>query len=332
MAPTAPAPLSQLPPEIRSQIYSHLPPTGLLPLASTCYQLYHETQTLFYARYVFTLEPLCKVAELDTEEVGAHDKYQTVLRRLVDMSREARASLHRASLIVSCPAEYQHGAEAVRRAIKILRTHMVLHNLVVTFDVPGYGIVSLYDGGPRVVDWLPLRSVWHPLRRLMMKSIGLPACKTLVRRFSEPQENMRYLVIVCECIAKTLEKGSFLNNLEIWLSRESLKDWNLDLAKVTDIVRAAETWNNRCPEWVEWDQPYWLLCLTRIRGLERFKILLYNPLESISAQSIPVKPLQLEGLQEFLDGIMVVGDAAIVQDPRLDFHFETGGSLASIKY
>lgn len=331
MAPTTAAPLLQFPPEIRSQIYSHLPPIGLLPLASTCYQLYHETQTLFYARYVFTLEPLGEVAKSDFDE-GAHYEYQSVVRQLVKMSLEARGSLHRASLIVSCPAEYQHGVEAVRSAIKILRTYLVLQDLVVTFGIPGHGIVSLYDGGPRVVDWFPLRSVWHPLRRLMIKGIGLPACKTLVLRFSGPQENMRYLVIVCECIAKTLQKGSFLKNLEIWLSRESLKDWKLDLAKVTDIVRAAETWNNSCAEWVEWDQPYWLLCLTRIRGLQRFEILLYNALESMSAQSVPVKPLQLDGLQEFLDGIMVISKAVIVQDPRLDFQFETEGRLASIKH
>lgn len=128
MAQTTTAGLLQYSPRIRNQICSDLLPPGLLPLASTCHQLHRKTLSCYMLVASSPSSHCTDPATSDFGRTGSHDIYRAVLRWIIKISPQARVSFHCAFFILPCPAEYQLGAKAVRRAIKVLRKRVDLMN------------------------------------------------------------------------------------------------------------------------------------------------------------------------------------------------------------
>ena len=146
----------------------------------------------------------------------------------------------------------------------------------------------------------------------MLQNVGLPACKTLVLRYGHRDdavgcEALRDFAFMWESIGQTMRKGSYLENLEIGFP-PPFWEYGIEHVDPSALVIAAETWEavTSLNALVPWEHLYWLLSLTRIKGLRSIKVTLYDRLSTAGA-SQELKPAQVDGLQAFLDSTMLAG-------------------------
>ncbi|KAK3169336.1 hypothetical protein OEA41_008719 [Lepraria neglecta] len=269
------------------------------------------------------------------EIIVASDNCHSAVTRLQQISVQARRSLRKASLIVASPSKYhEEVVERMGTPLKFLRTSLALRDLTVIFDIFEDYPASTGGGflGSNSIKCQSTRRLWHPIRRLMLQNVGLLACKTLVLRYSHRDdvvgyEALRDFAFMCESIGQTMRKGSYLENLKIAFP-PPFWEYGIDHVDSSALVVAAETWDavTSLNALVSWEHLYWLLPLTRIKGLRSIKVTLYDRLSTAGA-SQELKPAQVDGLQAFLDSTMLAGAPNAAQDTRLDFRFDSKGRL-----
>ena len=317
------APLLCVPQELIDLIYAHLRPIELLPVASTSRRLYPKAQELFYRNYVLALD-------MSFTE-GLRDTYATTLSRLQNVPLDARRSLCHASLSFAGRSRYRcrlGRVEVVENLITRLRTDFRIQDLKTSFDMPSWRLQNTDDEFPR------FERVWELFHSLLLRKDNMSVCKTLALRCGD-WDSQRCWVHICESLAQLMDmhQGTPLESLEIWIPQGTLMDFRAKLGKVTDIIGAVERWNSWRNEHIPLEEPFWVLCLTRIKGLKSVKVFAYDMYSHPPMQCRPLETItQIVILEDFFQETMIARTSDVIHDPRLDFDFVTKDDSVKIKY
>ena len=310
-----------VPQELIDIIYANLRPIELLPLASTSRQLYPKAQELFYKIYILSLEM--------TFTEGLRDTYATTLSSLQNIPLDARRSLRQASLTFAGQSWYRYHlgrVEAIENLVIRLRVDFSIQNLKISFDMPSWRFQYTDDKYPS------FERVWRSFHSLLLRENNTSVCRTLALRCG-CWDDQRCWVYICESLARVMDLGTPLENLEIWIPQGTLMGFRTNLSKVIDIVGAAEKWNNWRYDYIPLEEPFWVLCLTRIKGLKSVTVFAYDTRCHPPVQCRPLETVtQLVILEDFFHGTMVARTSDVIHDPRLDFDFDTKGDSVKIKY
>ena len=265
-----------------------------------------------------------------------------VVRRLETLPEIAKSGLRNVSLYVPfrfgpsgapCHGPYPsccmcmecvgYGRGLCERLVALLRSETNLHASIKIH----YHLGSTLEMYPR---WkTPKIDVKDLMLSLFKKDGGLPQCTTLAICCSigralwfEPPRG-HYVCIMpdtieqwsslCNTLATIMQAGSYLQHLEVWIPAwfwEKDDDPNEDIElsvvsqEVTDSQLSAVPRQHPVCFW----EPLWVHYLTKIWGLKSVKIMRWNDRERTSEQSVPVRCVEIEGFQEFLDSKMVTNE------------------------
>ena len=303
-----------LPLELRENIYHFIPSHRLSRLARSCLQVYVEVQRFLYSNRPLIIEPI--IFRLSPIPFPMFDGYGTVVDCLGRIPVMALRQIQKAVFVITWPSYYERNRWNLQFVEYFLRYRIVSEDLTLVFDLPGHVYYR-----PR------LPNLWPLLHRLITVTRGPHVRMRLILRCGQDSwgwglRNMLERQQICESLAEVVARGSCLRRLEVWLPHPPrCNAISQGKVPVTDIYSAVSTWNNRFSSFCGWWEPYWMLCLTRIKGLESIQVMLYRAHISMYGQRQSPVPLYLNEnlLSQSLDNFP--------QDPRLNFYFDPNGRL-----
>ncbi|KAL8869015.1 MAG: hypothetical protein Q9174_004592 [Haloplaca sp. 1 TL-2023] len=219
-----------------------------------------------------------------------------------------------------CPECVGYGKGLCGRLMALLRSETNLHASIKVH----YHLGSTLEIYPRWKN--PNIDDTDLMLSLFKTDGGLPQCTTLaiccsIERLMEPErspgydgcifpDTMEQWSSLCNTLATIMQAGSYLQHFEVWIpawfwEKDDDPEEDIILSVVTQEVRDWQSWVPWRKYPVAFWEPLWVHCLTKIQGLKSVKIMRWNDRERTSEQSVPVKAVEVEGFQEFLDSKMV---------------------------
>ena len=310
--------LLRIPLEVRLEIYKLLPSMTYHALTLCNRQLYDEVQPLIYAHRTFILGfPLIK--QIPHELLLYTDRSN--LRRIIKFPKSTQAQIKHVLLhtnddpgISGTPI----GGMSLYNFPELLTPKFLtgVKELTMVHVVPDKEVYHQRQSGP-ILGWVNICvQAW---------TVPLTTIRTLDHegpKEHEVKETERRikLILVCQAdltgplwtIAKLGELFSItanknpIHDLEVWIPQ----DLDINLAGLTEkFGRGARLTRCDWRSFDDWNESYWITHMARKNtGFESVRIMTYDCEKDIESQRDTVVPLQVEGLQAYLDQRMLIGD------------------------
>ena len=300
----APFPFLQLPAELRFSIYKHLPSTKYPALALCARQIQQEIQPLIY--YYGTL-------------ILDFTRSPTPYRLLSDLPESAGANIQRALLHVCEPhiiIARNLDEPNLQGSFELLLDKVTgLDELTAIYHVPDKS--ALYLRGNR-------RMAIHRLRSFIEKRYFGNFTDTRHAQQGLPQSGQATfkrtrLIIACgndllgadwafEEFSKMLANPEQLKNpaqhLEVWIPKSTVTD---PVGLAENLKSGLQPSYDDYRNWEWWDSSYWIRHLAKVNyGYDSVRFMRYDHEARVKRQGWSVEPLEVEGLQEFLDKKMLL--------------------------
>ncbi|KAI4254071.1 MAG: hypothetical protein LQ352_003317 [Teloschistes flavicans] len=256
-----------------------------------------------------------------------------VMDRLESMPEPSRANLKAVNLFVPgiwalsvppIPPKWQHhtclcdeceiyGSGLQPLLLQFLKLTLKPHVLVTVY----YHTRSVLNLTP--TDMRMWTSTDDGMLSLFKKPNGLPGCKRLFICCSQITHNSDHPGIglssvmewaaLCNTLVTIMQNGSFLEHLEVWIPEWLMRDTTfskrLDTAAIARPLDRREINALDLYERLRFERPIWVHFLTKITGLKSVHVMLWKDYERTSQQSSPVKPLDDQALQSYLESKML---------------------------
>ena len=310
-------PLLKLPFELRLQIYKFLPSSAYPILALCSHQIHAEIQPLIQAYCALVLD----FSQPQTAQPPLPQHYTlpriTPWLRLVAISRTIAAKIQRVVLYIHEPRDMFSdggGSLSLESALKLLGDRLsALEDFTIYYRVPDASRLYLRNHNMaihRLGNHLraTARGEIATRRRDRVDSQGLGRKGTIRNR----------LILACggdlvgpdwlfEELGKLLSKSGERNSvqhLEVWIPMSAIED---PPSLANKLKSPWKPGYDEYRSWTCWDGTYWIRNLARFNaGFESVRIMRYDHKRDIGEQVDCVLPLEVEGLQEFLDDRMLI--------------------------
>ena len=294
-------PFLSLPYELKHQVYNYLPPAKYATLARCCKQLLIDVEALIFSRCELCIEASRRYSR---DRLSVFSNGGAALRSLHRIPKRARDHIENVVLGVCEPTSRQHEHD-LRRVVDLVAMDLQPKHLTVVYHMPTQQHNSF--GFPRVPKTTAFRMV---LKMLEEKQANTSPKKRLTHEIDELGQRIvtQKLILLCNNInehsmsnisqAITHHVHNPIQNLEVWLPGDEYPMADFDHIHRWYLAQGI------CGYALFFGDSF-LYPLLDIKGLQSVSILAFDNSQCIHKQRESVRPLPMEGLQEYLDEHMV---------------------------